>query len=201
MRNQLTGAARTNAASVQHLGYMRCSTTQQHLEAQQDALEDAGVERVFADVMSGARDDRPGLLALLDHARPGDTVTVVALDRLGRSTVHVLQTLNELHERGIVVKSIREGVDFSSPVGQAVAGIMASLAQMERELIRERAAAAREAARSRGQQVGRPRALNRDDAALACRMRANGEPIAIIARTLGVSRASVYRYTSTGATA
>lgn len=191
------GTARINAAA-QHLGYMRISTSQQHLEQQQDALEAAGADRIFADVMSGARDDRPGLLALLDHARPGDVISVCALDRLGRSTIHVLQTLNQLHERGIIVRSLREGIDFSTPVGQAVAAIMASLAQMERELIRERAAAAREAARSRGLQVGRPAALTPADAALARRMRASGEPIAIIARTLGVSRATIYRYTAEG---
>ncbi len=194
METSQPGDARTNAATL-HLGYVRVSTAQQNLDQQHDALEAVGVDRVFADIMSGARDDRPGLLALLDHARPGDTITVVALDRLGRSTIHVLQTLNELQERGIIVRSLREGIDFSTPVGQAVAGIMASLAQMERELIRERAAAAREAARARGLQVGRPRALTRDDAALACRMRANGEAIAVIARMLGVSRATVYRYT------
>lgn len=183
----------------QHLGYMRVSTTAQHLEQQEDALRAVGVERLFNDKMSGARDDRPGLLALLNHARPGDVVTVVAIDRLGRNTVSVLQTIADLNERGIVLRSLREGIDFSTPVGQAVAGIMASLAQMERELIRERAAAAREAARARGKLTGRPRVLTKSQAELANRMRASREPIAIIARTLGVSRASVYRYTASAA--
>lgn len=182
--------------TAQHLGYMRVSTTAQHLEQQEDALRAVGVDRIFQDKMSGSRDDRPGLLALLDHARPGDTVTVVAIDRLGRSTVSVLQTIADLNQRGIVLRSLREGIDFSTPVGQAVAGIMASLAEMELALIRERAAAAREAARARGRQTGRPRVLSEPQAALARRLRASGEPIAIIARTLGVSRASVYRYTS-----
>lgn len=182
--------------SSQHLGYMRVSTPAQHLEQQEDALRAAGVERIFSDRMSGSRHDRPGLLALLDHARPADVVTVVAIDRLGRNTVSVLQTIADLNERGIVLRSLREGIDFSTPVGQAVAGIMASLAQMERQLIRERAAAAREAARARGKQTGRPRALTSDQAGVVRRMRESGESIAVIAKTFNTSRASVYRYSA-----
>lgn len=182
--------------TAEHLGYMRVSTTRQTLDQQEDALRAAGCTRIYSDKLSGVRDDRPGLLALLDRARAGDTVTVVALDRLGRSTIHVLQTLSELNERRVIVRSLREGIDFSTPVGQAVAGIMAALAQMERELIKERAAVAREAARVRGRQVGRPPVLDASAAALAKRMRTAGEPIAVIARTLGCSRATVYRVTA-----
>lgn len=178
-----------------HLGYARVSTGQQSLDQQHDALRVAGVERIFQDKASGARDDRPGLLALLDHARTGDTVTVVALDRLGRSTLQVLSTLRDLDERGIVVRSLREQLDFSTPVGQAVATIMSALAEMELALIRERAAAAREAARSRGRHVGRPPVLTPEQAALARRMRQAGEPIATIATTLSCSRATIYRVT------
>lgn len=162
--------------SAQHLGYMRVSTTAQHLEQQEDALRAVGVERIFQDKMSGGRDDRPGLLALLDHARSGDIVTVVAIDRLGRHTVSVLQAITEPNERGVVLRSLREGIDFSTPVGQAVAGIMASPTQMERELIRQRAAAAREAARARGQQTGRPCVLTETQASLARRLRNSVSP-------------------------
>jgi DNA invertase Pin-like site-specific DNA recombinase len=185
---------------MEKLGYVRVSTAQQTTDQQRDALEAAGVDasRIFEDVMSGARTDRPGLQRLLDYAREGDTVTVVALDRLGRSTIHVLQTMAELNERGIILKSQREGVDFSTPVGQMVAAIMSAMAEMERTLIRERAAAAREAARIRGRHTGRPRALTNAQAALARRMRASGEPIPTIARTLGVSRATVYRVIAVG---
>lgn len=179
-----------------HLGYVRVSTTQQSLDQQHDALDGVGVERIFEDRMSGARNDRPGLLALLDYAREGDIVSVVALDRLGRSTIHVLQTIRDLHAQGIVVRSIRENLDFSTPVGQAVAAIMSALAEMERELIRERAAAAREAARVRGRHVGRPRALTDDQVELARRMRDAGESIPVIAQTLNTSRATIYRATT-----
>ena len=133
---------------------------------------------------------------MLDYLREGDTVTVVALDRLGRSTIQVLQTLAELHDRGIVLKSLRESLDFSTPLGQAVATIMSALAEMELALIRERAAAAREAARARGCQIGRPPALTSEQARMAKSLRKSGEPIATIATTLNTSRATVYRYTS-----
>ncbi|WP_322937596.1 recombinase family protein [Nocardioides bizhenqiangii] len=176
-------------------GYARVSTGQQTTDQQDDALRAAGCSKVFGDKLSGAKADRPGLAACLDQLRPGDTLVIVALDRLGRSTLQVLSTLQELHQRGVIVKSLRESLDFSTPLGQAVATIMSALAEMELALIRERAAAAREAARARGKQTGRPRVLDASAAALARRMRANGEPIAVIAKTLGVSRASVYRYT------
>ncbi len=182
--------------SGQQLGYARVSTTQQTLDHQLDALKAAGVERVFQDKMSGTRDDRPGLKALMEYAREGDAVTVVALDRLGRSLPGIIRTIDELQQAGIVIRSLREGVDFATPVGRMVAGIFASLAEYERTLIAERAASAREAARVRGRHTGRPRALTDEQAALARRMRESGEHIAVIAKTLGCSRATVYRVTS-----
>lgn len=177
------------------LGYARVSTRQQTTDAQKDALVAIGVDmqRIYTDVMSGARSDRPGLAALLDYAREGDTIVVVALDRLGRSLSHMVQTINELQERGIYLRSLREGIDFSTPTGRLQAAIFGAMAEYERELIRERAAAAREAAAARGRQVGRPRALNPSQAETARRMREGGFAIAEIAKTLGVSRATVYR--------
>src|SRR4051812_7689761 len=107
------------------LGYARTSTTHQTLDQQLDALRAAGAEKVFTDQMSGARDDRPGLAELLTYARPGDTVTVAALDRLGRSLTGVIGTIDLLQERKILLKSLREGVDFGTSVGRMVAGIFA----------------------------------------------------------------------------
>jgi DNA invertase Pin-like site-specific DNA recombinase len=178
-------------------GYARVSTSRQTLDQQVDALVEAGVEpqHIFSDKMSGSREDRPGLLALLCQAREGDTITVVALDRLGRSLTNVIQTIDDLESRGIRVKSLREGVDFSTDMGRLLAGIFASLAEYERKLIKERAAAAREAARSRGKRVGRKPALTKAQAATARKMRDDGFPITEIAATLKVSRASVYRHT------
>lgn len=175
------------------LGYARVSTSHQTLDQQHDALNAAGVERIFDDTMSGTREDRPGLTALLSYARQGDTVTVVALDRLGRSLSGIIKTLDELRERGILVRSLREGIDYSTPMGKMLAGIFAALAEYERTLINERAAAAREARVGRGKRPGRKPRLTADQVALARRMRASGETISTLVSTLGASRATVYR--------
>jgi len=169
-------------ASHAVLGYARVSTGHQLLDQQLDALAAAGVSgRVFTDTMSGTRDDRPGLAELMAYARAGDTVTVVALDRLGRSLSGIVQTVKTLGERRIVLRSLREGVDTSTSTGRMVLGIFASLADYERTLIGERAAAAREAARIRGRQVGRPSALTTEQVAMTVRMRAAGSRSAISA--------------------
>lgn len=179
------------------LGYARVSTTHQSLDQQHDALVTAGVDasRVYTDMLSGisTREQRPGLRALLDYAREGDAIVVVGIDRLGRNAAEVMTTIRELGERGIVLRSLREGIDTSNAAGRMVAGVLASLAELELELGRERRAASREARRARGQSIGRPKALDEAKAALVRRMHAGGEPASTIAATLGVSRATVYR--------
>ncbi len=184
------------ATGVQ-LGYARVSTGHQSLDQQLDALAAAGVnpDRIYRDKLSGtsSREQRPGLAALLDYARPGDAIVVVGIDRLGRSAAEVMATIRELRDRDIVLRSLREGIDTSNATGRMVAGVLASLAELELELGRERRAAAREARRARGQAVGRPKALDAAKTALAQRMHASGESASTIARTLGVSRATVYR--------
>ncbi len=135
----------------------------------------------------------PGLAALLDYARGGDAIVVVGIDRLGRNAAEVMTTIRELGERGIVLRSLREGIDTSNATGRMVAGVLASLAELELELGCERRSAAREARRARGQSIGRPKALDASKAALAQRMHACGESASTIATTLGVSRATVYR--------
>ncbi|MGO9509475.1 MAG: recombinase family protein, partial [Mycobacterium sp.] len=162
-----------------------------------DALTAAGVDpnRVYSDKLSGAstREQRTGLAALLDYARPGDAIVVVGIDRLGRNAAEVITTIRDLGERGIVLRSLREGIDTTNATGRMIAGVLASLAELELELGRERRAAAREARRARGQSIGRPKALDEKKAALAMRMHASGESASTIATTLGVSRATVYR--------
>jgi DNA invertase Pin-like site-specific DNA recombinase len=179
------------------LGYARVSTGRQSLDQQLDALTAAGVdpERVYRDKLSGTstREQRPGLAALLDYARPGDAIVIVGLDRLGRNAAEVMTTIRELRDREIVLRSLREGIDTSNATGRMVAGVLASLAELELELGRERRAAAREARRARGQAIGRPKALDASTAALARRMHSSGEPVSTIANTLAVSRATVYR--------
>jgi DNA invertase Pin-like site-specific DNA recombinase len=179
------------------LGYARVSTGHQSLDQQLDTLTAAGVnpDRIYRDKLSGtsSREQRPGLAALLDYARPGDAIVVVGIDRLGRSAAEVMATIRELRDREIVLRSLREGIDTSNATGRMVAGVLASLAELELELGRERRAAAREARRARGQHIGRPKALDQKNAALAQRMHASGESASTIAATLGVSRATVYR--------
>ena len=134
------------------LGYARVSTTGQDLDAQLGALSMAGVDpaRVFTDKLSGsAKTARPGLAAMLDYARAVDTVVVTAIDRLGRSVVEVTRTIADLGQRSITLRALREGIDTATPTGRAVAAIMATLAELELELGRERRAASRESRRAR----------------------------------------------------
>ena len=117
---------------------------------------------------------------------------MIGIDRLGRNAAEVITTIRELGERGIVLRSLREGIDTSNATGRMVTGVLASLAELELELGRERRAAARDARRARGQHVGRPTAHDDKKAATARRMHLNGEPVSTIADALGVSRATVY---------
>jgi DNA invertase Pin-like site-specific DNA recombinase len=186
-----------HAVTGTKIGYARVSTAHQSLDQQMDALTAAGVDanRVYTDKLSGTstRQQRPGLAALLDYAREGDAIVVVGIDRLGRNAAEVMQTIRDLGERGIVLRSLREGIDTSNASGRMVAGVLASLAELELELGKERRTAARDARRARGQSIGRPKALDQSKVALAQRMHTSGESASTIASALGVSRATVYR--------
>jgi DNA invertase Pin-like site-specific DNA recombinase len=151
--------------------------------------------RIYTDKLSGTstREQRPGLAALLDYAREGDAIVVVGIDRLGRNAAEVMTTIRDLGERGIVLRSLREGIDTSNAAGRMVAGVLASLAELELELGKERRTAARDARRARGQSIGRPKALDQSKVALAQRMHSSGESAGTIASALGVSRLTVYR--------
>jgi len=175
------------------VGYARVSTDHQSLEAQRDALTAVGCERIFTDTLSGARDDRPGLTALLAYVRAGDTVVVTALDRLGRSLSAVIRTVETLTAAGVLLRSLREGIDYSTPTGRMLAGIFASLAEYERELMHERAAAARAAARLRGRHTGRPPRLSAAQTRQVRALRDGGETIADLVTSYSVSRATIYR--------
>ena len=177
------------------LGYARVSTMHQSLDAQRDALTAAGVdaERIYSDKLSGSKMSRPGLDDLLDYVREGDTVVVTGIDRLGRSAAEVMTTVKTLLDKGIIIRAIREGVDSSTPTGRAVLGIMASLAELELELGKERRAAAREARAERGLPTGRPAALAPEKVATLRRMHATGEPTSVLAETFSISKRTVQR--------
>jgi DNA invertase Pin-like site-specific DNA recombinase len=187
----------TTTPKGQVIGYARVSTGHQSLDAQLDALSNAGVsnERIYSDKLSGSglRSERPGFMALLDYVRTGDVIIVTGIDRLGRSASEVMTTIKELWDKGIHIRSLREGIDTSNATGRMIAGVFASLAELELELQRERKAASRAARKARGMPTGRPKALTKEQTALVKRMRNANEPVPTIAETLGVSRATVYR--------
>ncbi|ORB89299.1 resolvase [Mycobacterium persicum] len=174
------------------------STGHQSLDQQTDALMAAGVDpqRLYSDKLSGTgtKEQRPGLAALLDYARPGDVIVVCGVDRLGRTAAEVMTTIRDLLADGIVLRSLREGADSSTPTGRMIFGVMASLAELELELQRERVAAAKAARKARGGNIGRPRKLDAAKLRQAEQMRAAGEPVPSIAATLGVAVPTLYRY-------
>jgi DNA invertase Pin-like site-specific DNA recombinase len=171
------------------LGYARVSTTDQHLHVQVDALTAAGCYRVFTETASGARADRPVLAQVLDQLRPGDTLVVWKLDRLGRSLRHLVDTITGLADQGVGVRSLQEAIDTTTPGGKLVFHVFAALAEFERDLIRERTAAGLAAARTRGRNGGRPAALDDGQVELARELYASRRyTTAEIARRLKVGR-------------
>jgi DNA invertase Pin-like site-specific DNA recombinase len=179
----------------QRIGYTRVSTVAQTLDQQNDALAKAGVSKTFSDTMSGARDDRPGLAELMEYVRDGDTVVVWKLDRLGRNTLHILETVKALTDRGVTLVSVTDGIDSSTAAGRMMIGVLGSLAEYERELIKERTALKRQASRANGTKFGRPRRVEDPvHISTAKRMKSAGHTSKDIAKYLGVSRATLYRY-------
>ncbi|SPM32357.1 Site-specific DNA recombinase related to the DNA invertase Pin [Mycobacterium rhizamassiliense] len=179
----------------QRIGYTRVSTIAQTLAQQNDALAKAAVTKMFSDIMSGGRDDRPGLAELMAYVREGDTVVVWKLDRLGRNTLHILETVKALTNGGVTLVSVTDGIDSSTPAGRMMIGVLGSLAEYERELVKERTALKRASSRANGTRFGRPRKVgDAEHIATARRMKADGHSAKDIAKYLGVSRATLYRY-------
>jgi len=167
-----------------------------------DALRAYGCEQVFTDVISGAKDSRPGLEQALSHLRVGDTLVVWKLDRLGRTLKGLIELMTQLSGKGVGFQSLTEQIDTTTPGGKLVFHVFAALAEFERDLIRERTRAGLAAARARGKVGGRPRvdALNNGQKlALAQSLYADKRnSVPDICRTLGVSKATLYRYLKAG---
>jgi DNA invertase Pin-like site-specific DNA recombinase len=178
------------------IGYARVSTGEQTLDLQLDALAKAGCGKIYRETASGAKAERPVLADVLGYLRPGDTLVVWRLDRLGRSLKHLIETVSLLAERGIGFKSLTEQIDTTTPGGKLVFHVFGALAEFERDVIRERTQAGLAAARARGHLGGRPRKLaDAKQLELARTLYAGGQTdIATICRTLGISRATLYRY-------
>jgi DNA invertase Pin-like site-specific DNA recombinase len=176
------------------IGYARVSTRDQNLDLQRDALTKAGCERLFEEHASGARDDRPELAAALSHARSGDVLVVYKLDRLGRSIRSLIDFVTALRERGVEFKSLSDAIDTTTPAGRFFFHVLAALAEMERDLIRERTNAGLAAARARGRKGGRRPKLSPNQIAHARTLLADGNTtIKDVAASLGVNRATIYR--------
>ncbi len=176
------------------IGYARVSTADQNLDLQHDALAAAGCEKVFEDKASGARDDRPGLRDALSHCRPGDVIVVYKLDRLGRTMRGLVELVADLAQRKIEFRSLSDGIDTTTTMGRFTFHLLGAIAEMERDLIRERTNAGLAAARARGRKGGRKAILTAKklDAARALlqdRNRSVGE----VAKQLGVGRTTLYR--------
>ena len=192
------GILTTNHGTAMLIGYARVSTADQSLNLQRDALLAAGCpdNRVYTDITSGAKADRPGLEAALHDLREGDTLVVWKLDRLGRSLRHLVDTVHALDARGVGFKSLQEHIDTTTPGGKLIFHVFAALAEFERDLIGERTKAGLTAARARGRRGGRKPALTTKQIALAKSMKADPHnSIADICATLKISKRTLYRYT------
>jgi DNA invertase Pin-like site-specific DNA recombinase len=177
------------------IGYARVSTSGQLLDRQQHALAEAGCLRVFADKLSGKDADRPELAACLDYLRPGDTLVVPSLDRLSRSLADLIAIVTTLRRQGVGFKSLHESLDTTTPGGRLVFHVFAALAEFIRELIVEGTREGLDAARTRGARLGRPPAMTAEQIRHARDLLTRPDnTVSSIARLLGVSRATIYKY-------
>lgn len=177
-----------------YIGYARVSTQDQDLSMQIDALKLAGCEKIFDDKMSGTRSDRPGLARALEMLREGDSLVVWKLDRLGRSVLGLVKLVGELHDRGVQFRSTTDCIDTNTTAGRFFFNVMASLAQMEKELIVERTKAGLAAAKKQGRTGGRKRLLTDSKIAAAKQLLASGTAPKDVAKDLGVSVPTLYRW-------
>ncbi|RYD85330.1 MAG: recombinase family protein [Verrucomicrobiaceae bacterium] len=176
------------------VGYARVSTKDQDTRMQQDALVRGGCETVFTETASGAQRDRPELAKAIAYLRKGDVLVVYKLDRLARSVRQLVETIEQLSERGIGFVSLTEAIDTTSAGGRLVFHIFSSLAEFERELIRERTNDGLRSAKARGVQLGRPKSLTSDQLVMARSLKEAGKHSSReIADQFGVSRATLYR--------
>lgn len=176
------------------IGYARVSTQDQNLDLQTEALTKVGCKKIYNDKISGSRAERPGLTKALEMLREGDTLVVWKLDRLGRSVKSLVDLVGELHQQGIQFKSLTDAIDTGTPSGRFFFHVMASLAEMERELTVERTRAGLEVARQLGRKGGRRRQMTESKIESAKKLLSNGVPPRDVATNLGVSVPTLYRW-------
>jgi DNA invertase Pin-like site-specific DNA recombinase len=176
------------------IGYARVSSHDQNLHLQIDELKKAGCSKIFSDKMSGMKKSRPGLDDALSYMRKNDTLVIWKLDRLGRSVNGLISLVEKLKQEGIHFQSITDGIDTATPAGRFFFHVMASLAQMERELLIERTKAGLAAARERGRVGGRKRSMTESKVKAAKKLLYEGMSATDVAENLGVSIPTLYRW-------
>ena len=188
------------------IGYARVSTKEQNLSLQIDALEKEGCRRIFKEKAGGAKADRPELRKMIDQLREGDVIITWKLDRLGRSLRDLVNLVNEIQDKGAGLKSLNDSIDTTTPQGKLTFHLFASLAEFERDIIRERTKAGLEAARARGRKGGRPKGLSKEaqnKAMVAETLYKQGRDsddgkkimsVKEICNHLGIARSTLYKY-------
>ena len=180
------------------IGYARVSTRDQNLDLQLDALNEENCERIFKEVISGAKLERPVLQDMLNQVRPGDVIVIWKLDRLGRSLKNLVDIVGQLIKQDVGLKSLHDNIDTTTPQGRLTFNIFASLAEFERDLISERTKAGLESARARGRNGGKPKGLSKQAEATACAAETlykEGKlSVNQIANQLGIAKNTLYKY-------
>lgn len=176
-------------------GYARVSTEEQNLNRQLDQLKEAGAEKIYKEKITGTKKDRPELKKLLDYAREGDTIIITDLTRISRSTKDLISLVEELGDRGINIKSLKESwLDTTTAQGKLMFTIMAGLSQFERDLISERTKEGLKSARARGKQGGRPRVDKRNIERALMLYDLGNVSIADICNMCKISKNTLYNY-------
>lgn len=176
------------------IGYARVSTSAQNLDMQVTALTDAGCEKIYSEKVSGVA-HRERLQECMQYLREGDTLVIYKLDRLGRSLKDLLDIIEQLQKRNISLVSLRDNIDTSSTAGKLALHIFASLAEFERDLIKERTEEGRREAKKKGVRFGRPKQPKPERASMCAQLYRNGNSVSAIMRTVGIrSRNTVYKY-------
>jgi DNA invertase Pin-like site-specific DNA recombinase len=177
------------------VGYVRVSRQDQNTDLQRKELEAAGCEKIFEEKISSRKERRPVLEETLDYVRSGDILVVWRLDRLGRSLKELIELVNDLQARGVEFKTLMESLDTTTPGGKLIFHVFASIAEFERDIIRERTMARLEAARARGRKGGRKRVMDQKKVVLASSMlKDRSNSVTDVCEALGISRATLYRY-------
>lgn len=180
------------------IGYARVSTRDQNLDLQLDALKKEKCDKIYREVISGTKSERPILQEMLNQIRPGDVIVIWKLDRLGRSLRNLVDIVGQLIHQGVGLKSLHDNIDTTTPQGRLTFNIFASLAEFERDLISERTKAGLESARARGRLGGKPKGLSKEAEATACAAETlykEGKlSVNQISKQLGIAKNTLYKY-------